>query len=404
MRSEMPSPARSALVDSADSGGAHFHADADPADPADQTLWERAFDAAQSRAGDRQSTAMRTVEDERRRLRFLGDATALDRLVVLSDQVLRVRPESPETYVVAAKVAALRHRFTEAGVHLRSAQARGARDATVERMHLALQQIVGENASAVLAKRRLAAAASGALEDLVPLAAQLADLGEFEDAERSFLCALREPADDSPLVRAWISFQLGVLWSERMPAPDPERAARWYQLALDHLPPYALARAQLACVRLASGDPEGAEAVLRSPLLLKSTDPRIPWQLSRALAALGHAEEARERLAAAAAGFEALLGRHELAFAEPAARFFLGSGKDPRRAFELARAHLANRPTLRAFVLAHEAAGALGDAGKAARLAALGRVRWGHTKAFALSALSRAAASPPPPGDAATHA
>jgi hypothetical protein len=165
-----------------------------------------------------------------------------------------------------------------------------------------------------------------------------------------------------------------------------------------------VARAQLAGARLALGDHPGAEAVLRSPLLSKSADPRIPWQLSRALAAMGRNEEARERLAAAASGFEALLGRHELAFAEPAARFFLGSGKDPRRAFDLARTDLANRPTLRAFVLAHEAAQALGDAGKAARLAALGAARWGHTKAFALSALSRAGASSPPPGDAAAHA
>ena len=41
-------------------------------------------------------------------------------------------------------------------------------------------------------------------------------------------------------------------------------------------------------------------------------------------------------------------GPHPLAFADHAAEFYAGSGNDCRRALELARANLANRPTRRA--------------------------------------------------------
>jgi hypothetical protein len=47
-------------------------------------------------------------------------------------------------------------------------------------------------------------------------------------------------------------------------------------------------------------------------------------------------------------GFEELLRRYPLAFADHAAEFYAGSGDDCRRALELARANVANRPTRRA--------------------------------------------------------
>jgi hypothetical protein len=47
-------------------------------------------------------------------------------------------------------------------------------------------------------------------------------------------------------------------------------------------------------------------------------------------------------------GFDELLRRHLLAFADHAAEFYAGSGSDHRRALELARANVANRPTRRA--------------------------------------------------------
>ena len=70
---------------------------------------------------------------------------------------------------------------------------------------------------------------------------------------------------------------------------------------------------------------------------------------------------AATHLAAARAGFETLLAKHPLAFADHAAEFYRGTGGDSRRAFELARLNLANRPTVRAFEQAHATALAAGE-------------------------------------------
>ena len=56
-------------------------------------------------------------------------------------------------------------------------------------------------------------------------------------------------------------------------------------------------------------------------------------------------EEAKTQLDAARLGFDELLGRHLLAFADQAAEFYAGSGNDCQRAFELARVEVANRQT-----------------------------------------------------------
>ena len=73
-------------------------------------------------------------------------------------------------------------------------------------------------------------------------------------------------------------------------------------------------------------------------------------------------------LAAARSGFESLLTKHPLAFADHGAEFYLGSGADPVRAFKLAKLNLANRPTKRAFEQAHTTALHVGEVDAAARL------------------------------------
>jgi hypothetical protein len=65
-------------------------------------------------------------------------------------------------------------------------------------------------------------------------------------------------------------------------------------------------------------------------------------------AALVQAEVASTQLGDSRSGFEELLGRHLLAFADHAAEFYAGSGDDHQRALECARTNVANRPTRRA--------------------------------------------------------
>src|SRR5215470_8364627 len=101
----------------------------------------------------------------------------------------------------------------------RAAQRGGPRE-EIERHTLSIDQACGVNLDAVLAARRRIAAASGRLEDLVPLGAVLADLERFEQAEAVYRQALYAYGDVSPFPLAWVCFQLGMLWGELVPTRD----------------------------------------------------------------------------------------------------------------------------------------------------------------------------------------
>ena len=62
---------------------------------------------------------------------------------------------------------------------------------------------------------------SGRLEDLVPLGALLADLERFTEADAVYRQAFDSYDDISPFPLAWVCFQLGMLWGELVPVPDP---------------------------------------------------------------------------------------------------------------------------------------------------------------------------------------
>ena len=131
--------------------------------------------------------------------------------------------------------------------------------------------------------------------------------------------------------------------------------ASWYRRALAYLPDYTKARVHLAEVCSYRGCFCEAEALLL-PALSRS-EPEVRWRLGDALIAQGRVEEGRIHLEAARCGFNRLLEARLLAFADHAAEFYRGSGNDPRRALELARANAVNRPTRRSIGLARTLAG-----------------------------------------------
>src|SRR5262249_3050680 len=150
----------------------------------------------------------------------------------------------------------------------------------------------------------------------------------------------------SPFPLAWVCFQLGMLWGELVPVPDPNLAARWYRRAIAYLPGYVKARVHLAEIYAARDQAADAEALLVPAL--SSRDPEVQWRLADVVTAQQRFEEAETQLDAARRGFDGLLGKHLLAFADHAAEFYAGSGNDRRRALELARVNVTNRPTRRA--------------------------------------------------------
>jgi tetratricopeptide (TPR) repeat protein len=338
------------------------------------------------RAPERPGIAELIVEQELLTAQFRGDPGALDRLDTLVNQLVRVNPEAAQTSFVAAQVACVTHRFAEARTSLAQAAARGAPADAVERVSLGLDQATAVDLDRALAARRKRIAQPGHWEELVPLGALLADLGEFDEAEWTYQRALREYQDVSPFALAWVCFELGMLWGERVPMPRVDLAAQWYRTAIDYLPGYVKARVHLAEILLLHGETAEAENLLRSVSAVG--DPEVHWRLAEAAGAVANAAEAETFMEAARSGFESLLARHPLAFADHAAEFYLAGGADPARAFELARLNLANRPTLRAFELALGAALAAGESHLAAGLIADASRRWADSVVFRNSPLA----------------
>jgi hypothetical protein len=87
-------------------------------------------------------------------------------------------------------------------------------------------------------------------------------------------------------------------------------------------------------------------ALVRLEVLGKtSDDPDVLAGQADALRRAGRADEATAMAARARARFEEVLARLPLAYADHAASFYLGSGRDAARALELARTNARNRPT-----------------------------------------------------------
>ena len=145
-----------------------------------------------------------------------------------------------------------------------------------------------------------------------------------------------------------------MLWGELVPVPDRNLAALWYRRAIAFLPGYVKACVHLAEIYASQYQTKDSEALLVPALT--SRDPEVRWRLADVLIAQGRFEEAGTELHAARIGFEDLLEQHLLAFADHAAEFYAGSGNDRRRALELARANVTNRPTRRAIKQANKAA------------------------------------------------
>jgi tetratricopeptide (TPR) repeat protein len=346
-----------------------------------QHSWNRFW-----RTPERPGIAELIVEQELLTAQFIGDLSAFDRLEMLVEEFTRAEPEPWRAALVAAQVACSTHRFAESKISISQAVASGAPSDATDRLSLTIDQATGANLPAILAARRERVAQLGRWEDWVPLGALVADIGEFDEAERIYLRALQEYPDVSPFALAWVCFQLGALWGELVPKPQSDRAAHWYRSAITYIPCYVKARVHLSEIWLDHGRTEDARALLAE--VLASGDPEVYWRLADVAAASGDHAEAAAYLRAARSGFEALIAKHALAFADHGAEFYADTVGNLERALSLAQLNLANRPTLRAFEQAYATALAAGKDRIAAELRADADTRWGNTAVFQWSLLA----------------
>lgn len=327
------------------------------------------------------------VEQEQLTAQFVGDSSALDRLAMLVDHLDRIDAESARTALIHAQVGSMAHRFTDARSYLAKAAVSRESCDVANRLSLSIDQACGTRLESLLEIRRSMAGGSGHLEDLIPLGALLADLGNFDEADRIYRRALTEYRGASPFAVAWVCFQLGVLWGELVPEAQLDPAALWYRRAIEYLPCYLKARVHLAEIYSHCGRANDAEELL-SPVV-SIGDPVVFWRLADVLFAMGKFGDVEVYMEAARSGFELLLSKHLLAFADHAAEFYLSGNCDVQRAFELASINLTNRQTLRAYELAHATALGAGKSDASSEIVAAAEERCGGTLAFRVSPLSR---------------
>jgi tetratricopeptide (TPR) repeat protein len=286
------------------------------------------------------------VEQEQLSLQFLADTAALERLESLSRRLAATAESYSRHSLVHAQVAATLHRFSEARAYLAQARDSEAAGLSIERLSLSIDQACGMNLERVLKARYRLSSGGEKLGDLVALGGLLADLGEIDQADRIYQRAIDCYQDVSPFALAWACFQLGVLWGEVAPEPHPARAAQWYQRAIGYLPSYVKAHVHLAEIYCEEQRYEEAQALLLK--VISSGDPEVHWRLADVLDDMNRPEAAQVQMQLAHVGFESLLDKYPLAFADHGAEFYAGSGANAERAFELASLNLNNRRTKRA--------------------------------------------------------
>lgn len=287
------------------------------------------------------------------RLQLLADYRMLDRTAALAE----ANADSATDRLRRARARMAAHRFTAAQADLDAAQAtplqRGA-----------LLVATGRAAEALPALQAEVARRPG-FASLCALARAQAAVGRLDEADRRYAQALRELDTTSPFPAAAIAFGRGLMWAEQ--GGDAARGAAFYAEALRLVPGYAAAGIHLAELDLARGDEATAEARLLQ-VVIHTDEPEAMALLGELHERQGQAARGRDEIDGARRRYELLLSRHPEAFADHAAEFYLGPGRNPQRAWTWALANLRERPTRRAHQLAIRAAEALGHVGEARAL------------------------------------
>lgn len=183
---------------------------------------------------------------------------------------------------------------------------------------------------------------------LTLLAITLAQAGRVDEALALVPKAAAAVHNNTPQLISWLLFQWGRLYELK---GEPATARDFFAAARARLPGYLEATTHLAQTLIATGDRAAAKRVVTAALETS----RHPELLALA------AELGSGTVEAARTEWERYVTALPLAFSDHAARFYLGIGRDPARALELARINHRNRDTHEARALVVEAALAAGD-------------------------------------------
>jgi tetratricopeptide (TPR) repeat protein len=321
------------------------------------------IDDARRRAGEGQVFFRdRLPEKLVERASYLGTTKDYDEADRVSAKSVELDPNDVAALMTRAHVLSALHEFGAALGVLDRAAAHGAPADDARRAR----------ASVFLATGRCVEAA--ALWPALPYPTDMAARGAIEQrlghpelAETLFERGRVEFRDVSPMRLAWMDFERARAFERE---GDREKARAYLEDALAAFPEYAH-----AAVHAAALEPPARALALLAVVEKRAEDPDVLAAHADALRRAGRDAEARAMTTdRARAGFEELLRTHQAAFADHAARFFLGEGGDVARALALAKTAAANAPseeTLELWLLAARAARSTAEA--CAAVAAAGK-------------------------------
>ncbi len=185
------------------------------------------------------------------------------------------------------------------------------------------------------------------------LAICLGHMQRTAESDAKFEAATEAFHDTSPFVLAWVEFERGAMWER---AGDEARARQYYRQAVTRLPAFAHAVGHLAALL-----PPAEAKTLLEGVARTSDDPEYLATLATVEDALA-AGSGRAHREEAARGYEVLMKKYPLAFADHAGWYYLNVAKDAEHAVTVAAQNLRNRRSSQAFelMIAAETAAALG--------------------------------------------
>jgi len=285
------------------------------AQPADDAARGRLISALVTRAG------------------HLGTVSDYGRALELAEAGVANRPDDPEALVRRAEVRGALHDFTGAQEDVKAAMNAGdPKNLTGAQMSilLGLGDIDSAMEIAHAQAHRQPSIRTIGLEAII-----LSRLGKIEEAEQKFREAENSFQNVTPFPLVWLYFHWGSMWEDE---GDLKRAEALYREGHRRLPQHAHTVAHLALLV-----PPAEGIALLEGVLERSDDPEYRGMLAR-LQETQKPGTGSANLERAKKDFGALLDKHPLAFADHAARFWMGPGLDTDKARGIARENIATRP------------------------------------------------------------
>jgi len=287
------------------------------------------------------------------RIKFLGTFNDFEYL----ESITNYFPKTADEYMLKAQYFTLIHDFKQAKTLLNEALKLEPKNKDIERKLFVIDLATNKNLENLKLFNSFLLNSKSTPSNSMLLASIETEFGNFKKADQYYQDAINKYNDSSPFLLAYILFNRGLMWSEKV--GNKSLGKKYYLEAVQYLPEYVVAQVHLAEFDLNEGNTK--IAISRLSNLLFFDDPEIDSTLAELYTFLEEKEKVKQYVSSALKKYNLLLSRYPLAFVDHGSEFFMGLGSDPKRAMELAQFNLNNRQNERSYIVAIHAAINLGD-------------------------------------------